>query len=106
MFAEPRKMTSTLPVSLAAPPTLAASYSLFGLIAGPTLYPWEFLSIYAHATQAYGTGHPRLRAFYTPPQAGLLYAAELPLRAFSDKYLQRFDPQSRQHLINHMTHRA
>ena len=27
---------------------------------------------------------------------------ELPLRAFSDKYLQRFDPQSRQHLINHL----
>jgi transposase len=56
----------------------------------------------AHATQAYCAGHPRLQAFYTPPHASGLNQAELLLRAFSDKYLQRFDPTSRQHLIDHL----
>jgi transposase len=56
----------------------------------------------ARETQAYLARHPRLRAFYTPPHASWLHQAELLLRAFSDKYLQRFDPQSRQHLINHL----
>jgi hypothetical protein len=37
----------------------------------------------ARETQAYLASHPRLRAF-------------------SDKYLQRFDPHSRQHLIDHL----
>jgi transposase len=56
----------------------------------------------AHATKAYVAGHPRLRAFYTPPHASWLNQAELLLRAFSDKYLARFDPYSRQHLIEHL----
>jgi transposase len=56
----------------------------------------------AQATQAYVASHPRLRAFYTPPHASWLNQAELLLRAFSDKYLQRFDSLSRQHLIDHL----
>jgi transposase len=56
----------------------------------------------AYATQAYLASHRRLRAFYTPPHASWLNQAELLLRAFSDKYLKRFDPQSRQHLIAHL----
>src|SRR5919197_1773813 len=56
----------------------------------------------AQATTAYVASHPRLRAFYTPPHASWLNQAEFLLRAFSDKYLQRFDPQSRQHLIEHL----
>jgi transposase len=56
----------------------------------------------ARETQAYLASHPRLRAFYTPPHASWLNQAELLLRAFSDKYLQRFDPHSRQHLIDHL----
>ena len=45
---------------------------------------------------------PRLRAFYTPPHASWLNQAEWLLRAFSDKYLKRFDAKSRQHLIDHV----
>jgi hypothetical protein len=56
----------------------------------------------AQATKAYVASHPRLRAFYTPPHASWLNQAELLLRAFADKYLQRFDAQSRQHLIDHL----
>jgi DDE superfamily endonuclease len=56
----------------------------------------------AHATRAYFARHPRLQVFYTPPHASWLNQAELLLRAFSDKYLKRFDPMSRQHLINHL----
>jgi hypothetical protein len=56
----------------------------------------------AHDTHAYWASHPRWRVFYTSPHASWLNQAELWLRAFSDKYLQRFDPQSRQHLIDHL----
>ena len=56
----------------------------------------------AQATTAYVARHPRLQAFYTPPHASWLNHAELLLRAFSDTYLQRFDSQSRQHLIDHL----
>jgi transposase len=56
----------------------------------------------AQATTAYVADHPRLRAFYTPPHASWLNQAELLLRALADKYLQRFDAQSRQHLIDHL----
>lgn len=56
----------------------------------------------AQATKAYLASHSRLRAFYTPPHASWLNQAELLLRAFSDKYLWRFDSRSRQHLIDHL----
>lgn len=56
----------------------------------------------AHETQAYWASHPRLRVFDTPPHARWLNQAELWLRAFADKYLRRFDPQSRQHFIDHL----
>ena len=56
----------------------------------------------AHDTQAYVASQPRLRAFYTPPHASWLNQAELLPRAFADKHLRRFDPQSRQHLIDHL----
>jgi transposase len=56
----------------------------------------------AHETHAYWASHPRLRVFYTPPHASWLNQAELLLRAFSDKYLRRFDPRSRQHFIDHL----
>jgi hypothetical protein len=56
----------------------------------------------AQATQAYCASHPRLRAFSTPPPASWLNQAAWLRRALSDKYLQRFDPQSRQHLIAHL----
>jgi len=56
----------------------------------------------AHDTQADLASQPRLRAFYTPPHASGLNQAEWLLRAFSDTYLQRFDPQSCQHLIDHL----
>jgi DDE superfamily endonuclease len=57
----------------------------------------------AHDTRAYFATHPRLRACYTPPHASWLNQAELLLRAFSDKYLDRFDPESRRHLIDHLS---
>ena len=56
----------------------------------------------AYATPADLASHRRLRAFYTPPHASWLHQAELLLRAFSDKYLKRFDPQARQHLLAHL----
>jgi hypothetical protein len=55
-----------------------------------------------HHTQAYFATHPRIRALYTPAHASWLDQAELLLRAFSDKYLNRFDAPSRQHLIDHL----
>jgi transposase len=57
----------------------------------------------AHETQRYFTRRPRLRVLYTPAQASWLNQAELLLRAFTAKYLARFDPESRQHLIEHLT---
>jgi transposase len=56
----------------------------------------------AQETKAYLASHPRLRAFYTPPHASWLNQAELLLRAFADRDLQRVDSQSRQHLIDHL----
>jgi transposase len=56
----------------------------------------------ASATQGYLASHPRWRAFYTPPHASWLNQAELLLRAFSDKYLKRFDPHSRADLMDHL----
>jgi hypothetical protein len=56
----------------------------------------------AHATQRYFARHPRLRLLYTPAQASWLNQAELLLRAFTDKYLDRFDAESRQPLIDHL----
>lgn len=55
-----------------------------------------------HHTQAYFAAHPRLRALYTPAHASWLDQAELLLRAFTDKYLKRFDAPSRQHLMDHL----
>lgn len=55
-----------------------------------------------HHTRAYFAHHPRLRALGTPAHASWLDQAELLLRAFSDKYLDRFDPESRQDLIDHL----
>jgi hypothetical protein len=57
----------------------------------------------AHATRRYFTRHPRVRVLYTPAHASWLNQAELLLRAFSAKYLTRFDADSRQHLIDHLT---
>ena len=57
----------------------------------------------AHETQRYFTRRPRLRVLYTPAHASWLNQAELLLRAFTAKYLDRFDPESRQHLIEHLT---
>jgi hypothetical protein len=48
----------------------------------------------------YFASHRRLRAFYTPPHASWLTQAALLLRAFSAKYLLRFDAPSRPHLID------
>jgi hypothetical protein len=56
----------------------------------------------AHETRTYFATPPRLRALYTPPHASWLNQAELRLRAFSDKDLDRFDPHSRQHLMDHL----
>jgi transposase len=56
----------------------------------------------ARETNTYFASYWRLRAFYTPPHASWLNQAELLLRAFSDKYLLRFDSPSRQHLIGHL----
>jgi hypothetical protein len=56
----------------------------------------------AHDTQRYCARRPRLRLLYTPVYASWLNQAELLLRAFTDKYLDRFDADSRQHLIDHL----
>ena len=45
----------------------------------------------AHDTQRYFARRPRLRVLYTPAHASWLNQAELLLRAFTDKYLDRFD---------------
>jgi transposase len=55
-----------------------------------------------HHTQAYFAAHPRLRVLFTPAHASWLNQAELLLRAFSDKYLKRFDCRSQQELIAHL----
>jgi transposase len=57
----------------------------------------------AHDTHRYFARRPRLRVLYTPAHASWLNQAELLLRAFTAKYLERFDPESRQHLIEHLT---
>ena len=54
-------------------------------------------------TQRYFRRRPRLRVLYTPVHASWLNQAELLLRAFTAKYLTRFDPESRQHLVEHLT---
>jgi hypothetical protein len=56
----------------------------------------------AHDTHRYFARRPRLRVLYTPAHASWLNQAELLLRAFSTKYLSRFDADSRQHLIEHL----
>jgi hypothetical protein len=56
----------------------------------------------AHDTHAHLASHPRLRAVDTPPHASWLHEAEWRLRAVSDRSLRRFDPESRQHLIDHL----
>ena len=56
----------------------------------------------AHDTQRYFARHPRLRVLYTPAPASWLNQAEVLLRAFTAKYLDRFDADSRQHLIEHL----
>lgn len=53
-------------------------------------------------TKAYFANHPRIRAIYTPAHASWLNQAELLLRAFTGKYLNRFDCNSRQELIDHL----
>lgn len=55
-----------------------------------------------HHTQEYLAQRPRIRALFTPAHASWLNQAELLLRAFSDKYLDRFDCASRQGLIDHL----
>jgi DDE superfamily endonuclease len=55
-----------------------------------------------HHTKAFFATHPRLRAVYTPAHASWLNQAELLLRAFTDKYLDRFECQSRQQLVDHL----
>jgi len=57
----------------------------------------------AHDTPRYFARHPRLRVLYTPAHASWLNQAELLLRAFSARYLTRFDAESRQHLIDHLS---
>jgi hypothetical protein len=57
----------------------------------------------AEETRRYFARHPRWRVVYTPAHASWLNQAELLLRAFTAKYLDRFDPESRQHLIDHLT---
>ena len=46
---------------------------------------------------------PRLRALYTPAHASWLKHAELWLRAVTDQYLDRFDAESRPHLLEPLT---
>lgn len=55
-----------------------------------------------HHVRDYISTRPRIRALYTPAGASWLNQAELLLRAFSDKYIDRFDADSRQHLIDHL----
>lgn len=55
-----------------------------------------------HHTKAYFAAHPHFRVLYTPAHASWLNQAELLLRAFTDKYLDRVEVESRQHLIDHL----
>jgi hypothetical protein len=55
-----------------------------------------------HHVGEYLATRPRIRRLFTPVNASWLNQAELLLRAFSDKYLDRFDADSRQHLIDHL----
>ncbi len=55
-----------------------------------------------HHTKTYFAQHPRIRAIDTPAHASWLNQAELLLRAFSTKYLDRYDAASRQDLIDHL----
>jgi DDE superfamily endonuclease len=57
----------------------------------------------AEETRHYFARRPRLRVLYTPAHASWLNQAELLLRAFTAKSLDRFDPESRQQLIEHLT---
>jgi hypothetical protein len=57
----------------------------------------------AQDTHRYFARRPRMRVLYTPAHASWLNQAELLLRAFTAKYLDRFDPESRQHLVEHLT---
>ena len=57
----------------------------------------------AQETLRYFARRPRWPVLYTPAPASWLNQAELRLRAFTAKYLDRFDPESRQHLIEHLT---
>lgn len=57
----------------------------------------------AEETLRYFARRPRLRVLYTPAHASWLNQAELLRRAFTAKYLDRFDPESRQQLIEHLT---
>lgn len=55
-----------------------------------------------HHVRDYIATRPRIRALFTPAGASWLNQAELLLRAFSDKYIDRFDADSRQHLTDHL----
>jgi transposase len=57
----------------------------------------------AEETHRYFARRPRVRVLYTPAHASWLNQAELLLRALTAKYLDRFDPESRQYLIEHLT---
>lgn len=57
----------------------------------------------AEETHRYFARRPHVRVLYTPAHASWLNQAELLRRAFTAKYLDRFDPESRQHLIEHLT---
>lgn len=54
-------------------------------------------------TQAFlATWSPWVRVLYTPPHASWLNQAELLLRAFSERYLQRGSWDTRQNMIDHL----
>jgi transposase len=55
-----------------------------------------------HHTQAYLAQQPQIRVLFTPAHASWLNQAELLLRAFTDKYIDRFDCDSKQELIDHL----
>lgn len=56
----------------------------------------------ADTHQLLRTYHPRVRLLQTPAHASWLNQAELLLRAFSARYLDRGESKSRQHLIDHL----
>jgi hypothetical protein len=57
----------------------------------------------AHEPHRYFARRPHLRVLSTPVHAAWLNQAELLRRAFTAKSLDRFAPESRQHLIAHLT---